>query len=291
MRGTRIHMVICHDSWQLANPTIPWTMPPSCRSRRRRLPQPCGKNSPWSIATKALSLKSTCSASFRQPITQRMKTCALTFPPWTHCVNASAKLVLQSAMFNLIPISAPLSPSPHATNPYWQPWVPLPDRPSPHFQAMTSSGILLKRQILLNLRQVSIRLMQLWPLPMADWIKACPRRARARTEERGKGQHVRATPKPASSMAHSTVTRALVLRWAEWVSSVDQSISISTHQYKPQLESVYHAPIWTATGIRYVLDMSDHKGFGEAEPWSQDGDLRLESEVREETRCISLGQA
>jgi len=37
--------------------------------------------------------------------------------------------------------------------------------------------------------------------------------------------------------------------------------------------------------------MSDHKGFGEAEPWFQDGDLRLESEVREETRCISLGQA
>ena len=62
-------------------------------------------------------------------------------------------------------------------------------------------------------------------------------------------------------------------------------------QYEPQLESVYHAPIWTTTGIRCVLDMSDHKGFGEAEPWSQDRDLRLESKVREKTRCISLGQA
>jgi len=82
-----------------------------------------------------------------------------------------------------------------------------------------------------------------------------------------------------------------VLRQAERVSSVDQSISISMHQYEPQLESVYHAPIWTATDIHCVLDMSDHKGFGEVEPWSQDRDLRLESEVREETRCISLGQA
>jgi len=83
----------------------------------------------------------------------------------------------------------------------------------------------------------------------------------------------------------------LLLRQAEQVSSVDQSISISTRRYKPQLESVYHTPIWTATGIHCVLDMSDHKGFSEAEPWSQDGDLRLESKVREETRCISLGQA
>jgi len=82
-----------------------------------------------------------------------------------------------------------------------------------------------------------------------------------------------------------------MLRRAERVSSVDQSISISMRRYEPQLESVYYAPIWTATGIHCVLDMSDHKSFGEAEPWSQDGDLRLESEVREETRCISLGQA
>jgi len=82
-----------------------------------------------------------------------------------------------------------------------------------------------------------------------------------------------------------------VLRRAEQVSSVDQSISISTCRYEPQLESVYHGPIWTTTGICCVLDMSDHKGFGEAEPWSQDGDLRLESKVREETGCISLGQA
>jgi len=62
-------------------------------------------------------------------------------------------------------------------------------------------------------------------------------------------------------------------------------------QYELQLESVYHAPICTTTGIHHVLNMSDHEGFGEAEPWSQDGDLRFESEVREETRCISLGQA
>jgi len=83
----------------------------------------------------------------------------------------------------------------------------------------------------------------------------------------------------------------LLLRQAERVSSVNQSISISTRRYEPQLESVYYMPIWTATGIYCVLDMSDHKGFGEAEPWSQDGDLRLENEVREETECISLGQA
>jgi len=83
----------------------------------------------------------------------------------------------------------------------------------------------------------------------------------------------------------------LLLRPAERVSSVNQSISISMCRYEPQLESVYHTPIWTATGIRCVLDMNDHKGFGEAEPLSQDGDLRLESEVREKTRCISLGQA
>ena len=82
-----------------------------------------------------------------------------------------------------------------------------------------------------------------------------------------------------------------MLRRAEQVSSVDQSISISMHQYEPQLESVYRAPIWTTTGICCVLDMSNHKGFSEAEPWSQDGDLRLESKAREETRCISLGQA
>jgi len=37
--------------------------------------------------------------------------------------------------------------------------------------------------------------------------------------------------------------------------------------------------------------MRDHKSFGEAEPWSQDGDLRLESEGREETRFESLDQA
>ena len=90
---------------------------------------------------------------------------------------------------------------------------------------------------------------------------------------------------------YNIVHKAKLLRQAERVSSVDQSISISMHQYELQLESVYHTPIWTATGICCVLDMSDHKGFGEAEPWSQDGDLRLESEVREETRCISLGQA
>ena len=89
----------------------------------------------------------------------------------------------------------------------------------------------------------------------------------------------------------STEITSQVLRRAEQLSSVDQSISISTHRYEPQLESVYHAPIWTATGIHCVINMSDHKDFGEAEPWSQDGDLRLESEVREETRCISLGQA
>ena len=83
----------------------------------------------------------------------------------------------------------------------------------------------------------------------------------------------------------------LLLRRAERVSSVDQSIGISMHRYEPQLESVYHVPIWTTTGIHCVLDMSNHKGFGEAEPWSQDRDLKLESEVREETRCISLGQA
>ena len=85
----------------------------------------------------------------------------------------------------------------------------------------------------------------------------------------------------------------LLLRQAEQVSSIDQSISISTRRYELQLESVYHdhVPIWTATGIRCVLNMSNHKGFSEAKPWSQDGDLRLESEVREETRCISLGQA
>jgi len=83
----------------------------------------------------------------------------------------------------------------------------------------------------------------------------------------------------------------LLLRRAERVSSVNQSISISMHRYELQLESVYHAPIWTATGICCVLDMSNHKSFSEAEPWSQDGDLRLESKVREETRCISLGQA
>jgi len=62
-------------------------------------------------------------------------------------------------------------------------------------------------------------------------------------------------------------------------------------QYELQLESVYHALIWTTTGICCVLDMSDHKGFDKAEPWSQDGDLRFESEVRVETRCISLDQA
>ena len=63
------------------------------------------------------------------------------------------------------------------------------------------------------------------------------------------------------------------------------------HRYELQLESVYHVPIWTTTGICRVLNMSDHWGFDEAKPWSQDGDLRFDSEVREETRCISLGQA
>jgi len=94
----------------------------------------------------------------------------------------------------------------------------------------------------------------------------------------------------AKKPCEACATGKMLLRRAERVSSVDQSISISTHRYEPQLESVYHAAIWTATGICCILNMSDHKDFGEAEPWSQDGDLRLESKVREETRCISLGQ-
>jgi len=93
---------------------------------------------------------------------------------------------------------------------------------------------------------------------------------------------------------HMSVMQSMyhqLLRWAERVSSVCRSSSISMRRYELQLESVYHAPIWTATGICHVLNMSDYKGFGEAEPWSQDRDLRFESKIREETRCISLGQA
>jgi len=68
-----------------------------------------------------------------------------------------------------------------------------------------------------------------------------------------------------TNIIQDSLLSQFVLRRAERVSSVDQSISISTRRYEPQLESVYHTPIWTATGIHCVLDMSDHKGFSEAE--------------------------